>query len=251
MVRLGRAVVRGIDDATTSGGARLVLASFAVAAAANLLLNTVLDGLVVEIAALDTTVTTAYPVALSVPPGVATWLLVGAWIVGSWLLVVACRTFAGETGRLERADLTRDALPATIRTAAITGVGGALTLAGFVFGIVPGVLLFAHLVFAPVFVAVDGDGLAGAVARSWQLAAENRVRALAAAAGLTAVAAAGGAVGALLGVGSPALEFLLGALAVALFAVVTVGIAVDFRRQHERSGPSPSGAARGTGAGAL
>jgi hypothetical protein len=243
MVRLARALARGIDDVATPAGGRLFAAAVALALVGHLLVNTVLDGLVVS--AYGLVVTVGYDATLPVGPGTAAWLFAGAWLAGSWLLVVACRAFAGPEDGLTVDDLTRDALPATLRTAIATGVGGALVLAGLAFGVAPGVLLAAHLAFVPVYVAVDGAGLDDAVVGSWRLAAAERLRVLA----LTAAAfalAVGVAVGVGL-VGSAGLELLLGGVVLAGLALALVGVVVDVRRQHEDAAP---GRARGRTLGA-
>jgi hypothetical protein len=244
MVRLVRALARGVDDVTTPGGLRLLVAAVALALVGQLLVNTVLDGLVVS--AYGLSLTAAYATTLPVGPTAAAWLFAALWVVGSWVLVVVCRAFAGPTGHLEVSDLTRDALPATLRTAVATGVGGALVLAGFAFGVAPGVLLAAHLLFVPVFVAVDGDGLDDAVVRSWRLAAAERVRVLA----LTTLAV-GLAVAVLAGAGAlvgPTVELLLVSAVVALLALSLVAVAVEVRRQYEDSRPGRARSrARGAG----
>jgi hypothetical protein len=244
MVRLVRALARGVDDVTTPAGVRLLVAALALVLSGQLLVNTVFDGLVVS--ALGLSVVVSYAVTLPVGPAAATWLLVVLWVVGSYVLVVVCRAFAapGESLRVE--DLTRDALPATLRTAVAVAAGGALTLAGLAFGVAPGILLAAHLLFVPVFVAVDGDGLDDAVVRSWRLTAAERVRVLALTTFGAAVAAA-----ALVGVGAlvgPTLELLLGSAAAAAVAVSLVAVAVDVRQQHGDGGPGRARrSARGAG----
>jgi len=233
MVRLVRALARGVDDVATPAGVRLLAAALALALLGQLLVNTVLDGLVVS--ALGRSVVVSYAATLPVAPTTAAWLLAALWLVGSYVLVVVCRAFAAPGESLRVDDLTRDALPATLRVAVAVAVGSALTLAGFAFGVAPGILLAAHLLFVPVFVAVDGDGLDDAVVRSWRLAAAERVRVLA----LTTLAAALVA-GTLVGVGAlvgPTPELLLGSAVVAAVAVSLVAVAVDVRRQHEDRGP--------------
>jgi hypothetical protein len=239
-----------MDDVATPAGTRLLVAAAALVAFGNLLVNTVLDGIVVEL--FDAALVTSYAVALPVDPGVAVWLLVAAWLVGSWLLVVLCRSFAADgTEVLRVSDLRREALPATLRTAIVTGVGGTLVLAGLAFGIVPGLLLAAHLLFAPVFVAVDDAGLDTAIVGSWRLAAANRVRAI----GLVTIAAALagvlGGVAATTTLGSPVLEFLLGVVVTAFLGVVGVGVAVDIYRQHGDGGGLRAGTRQRRSAGAL
>ena len=230
MVRLVRAVARGIDDIATPGGARVFVAVLSLTLVGHLLVNTFLDGLVLS--GYGLTLTVEYGATLPLGPSAATWLLAAVWVVGSWLLVVTCRVFAGGERSLTVDDLTRDALPATLRTAIATGVGGTLILVGFVFGVAPGILLLAHLLFVPIFVAVDG--LDGALLRSWRLAAAWRVRVLA----LTTLVVALVVVS-LLAVGviaSTALELLIGSVLVAVLSLALVGVAVDLRRQHESSG---------------
>lgn len=232
MVRLVRAVARGIDDIATPGGARVFVAVLSLTLVGHLLVNTFLDGLVLS--GYGLTLTVEYGATLPLGPSAATWLLAAVWVVGSWLLVVTCRVFAGGERSLTVDDLTRDALPATLRTAIATGVGGTLILVGFVFGVAPGILLLAHLLFVPIFVAVDGDGLDGALLRSWRLAAAWRVRVLA----LTTLVVALVVVS-LLAVGviaSTALKLLIGSVLVAVLSLALVGVAVDLRRQHESSG---------------
>ena len=88
----------------------------------------------------------------------------------------------------------------------------------------PGILVATHLLFGPVFVAVDGAGLDDAVVRSWRVAAAGRVRMLVLttlALALTAVVLL--AVGV---VGSPALELLVGSLVVSLLVTALVGVVV-------------------------
>ncbi|MFB6168577.1 MAG: hypothetical protein ABEJ43_06995 [Haloferacaceae archaeon] len=232
MVRLVRALARGTDDVATPAGARLFVAALALTLAGHLILNTLLDGIVVS--GYGLTLTIDYATTLPVGPTVAAWLLAATWLVGSWLLVVACRAFAGSTGVLSVDDLTRDALPATLRTAIATGLGSVLVLAGFAFGVAPGVLLLAHLLFVPVFVAVDGDGLDDAAVRSWRLAAAGRVRVLALTTLAVALAVAGVVVAGAVGGG---LELLVGSVFVAAVALAVVGVAVDLRRQHDQGGP--------------
>ena len=243
MVRLVRALARGIDDVATPAGGRLFAAVAALALVAHLLVNTALDGLVVS--AYGLVVTLGYDLTLPVGPGAAVWLLAGAWLAGSWLLVVACRAFAAPEDGLTVDVLTRDALPATLRTAVATGVGGVLVLVGLVFGIAPGILLAAHLAFVPVFVAVDGAGLDDAVVRSWRLAPAERLRVLALT-GTTFVVTVGVVV---VGAGgSSGLGLLLGGTALAGLAVALVGVAVDVRRQHDDSSPGrATGRTLGTG----
>lgn len=250
MVRLSRAFARGMDDVATPAGTRLLVAAIGLVALGNLLVNTVLDGLVIE--AYGATLTTSYVVTLPVGPGVAVWLFAAAWVLGSWLLVVLCRTCADDgSTALRMKDFRHEALPATLRTAIGTGVGGALVLAGFVFGIVPGILLAAHLLFVPVFVAVDDTGLDTAVVRSWQLAAAHRARAIGLVTVVTALVGVLAGFGAATTLGSPVLEFLLGVVALALLGVVVVGIAVDVHRQHGQGNGVRSGASQRRGAGAL
>lgn len=244
MVRLVRAVARGIDDVATPGGIRVFVAALSLTLVGHLLVNTFLDGLVLS--GYGLTLTVDYGATLPLGPSTAAWLLAAAWVVGSWLLVVACRVFAGGERSLTVDDLTRDALPATLRTAIATGLGGTLVFAGFAFGVVPGILLLAHLLFVPVFVAVDGDGLDDALLRSWRLAAARRVRVLT----LTTLAVAL-VVACVLGVGiigSGVLELLVGSVLVAALGLSLVGVAVDLRRQHESSGPGrASGRLHGAG----
>lgn len=245
MVRLVRALTRGVDDVTTPAGARLLVAVVALVTLGQLLVNTVLDGLVVSAFGLSATVT--YAATLPVGPTAAAWLLVGAWVVGSYLLVVCCRAFAGPAESLRVEEFTRDALPATLRTAIATALGGTLVLVGLAFGVVPGILVATHLLFVPVFVAVDGAGLDDAVVRSWRVAAAGRVRMLVLttlALALTAVVLL--AVGV---VGSPALELLVGSLVVSLLVTALVGVVVDVRRQHDDARPGRRRGRRyGTGA---
>lgn len=232
MVRLVRALARGVDDVVTPAGVRLLAAALAVALLGQLLVSTVLDGLLVSAFGLSMTV--SYAATLPVGPTTAAWLLVGLLTAGSYVLVVVCRAFAAPDGSLRVEDLTRDALPATLRTAVAVAVGGVLVLAGSVFGVVPGILLAAHLLFVPVFVAVDGSGLDDAVVRSWRLAAAERVSVLV----LTTLAAAL-AVASLVGAGvlvGATIELFLGSVAVAVVAVSLVAVAVDVRRQHEDAG---------------
>lgn len=232
MVRLVRALARGIDDVATPGGVRVFVAALALTLVGHLLVNTLLDGLVLS--GYGLTVTVEYGTTLPVGPTAAAWLLAGAWLVGSWLLVVACRVFAGGERTLSVDDLTRDALPATLRTAIATGLGGALVLAGFAFGIAPGILLLAHLLFVPVFVAVDGDGLDDALLRSWRLAAAARVRVLALTTLATALVVA--SVLAAGTIGAPGVEIVVAGALVTTLGLSLVGVVVDLRRQHESGG---------------
>jgi hypothetical protein len=244
MARLVRALARGIDDVATPAGARLFVAALALTLVGHLLMNTLLDGLVVSGYGLSLTI--AYGATLPVGPTGAAWLLAGVWLVGSWLLVVACRAFAGPEGVLNVDDLTRDALPATLRTAIATSLGGVLVLAGFAFGVAPGILLLAHLLFVPVFVAVDGDGLDDAVVRSWRVAAAGRVRVLALTTLVVALLVASVVVAG--AIGSAGLELLAGSVLVAGITLSVVAVAVDLRRQHDKSGPGQaSGRLHGAG----
>jgi hypothetical protein len=244
MVRLVRALARGIDDVATPGGARVFVAALALALVGHLLVNTLLDGLVVS--GYGLTLTVDYGATLPVGPTAAAWLLAGTWVVGSWLLVVACRVFAGAERSLTVDDLTRDALPATLRTAIATGLGGALVVVGFAFGVAPGILLLAHLLFVPVFVAVDGDGLDDALLRSWRLAAARRVRVLALTTLVTALLVASVVAAGM--IGTAGLELVVGSTLVAALGLALVGVAVDLRRQHESSGPGrASGRLHGAG----
>ncbi len=244
MVRLVRALARGIDDVATPGGARVFVAALALTVVGHLLVNTLLDGLVVS--GYGVAVTAEYGATLPVGPTAAAWLLAGGWLVGSWLLVVACRVFAGTERTLTVDDLTRDALPATLRTAIATGLGGALVLLGLGFGVAPGILLLAHLLFVPVFVAVDGDGLDDALLRSWRLAAAARGRVLALTTLAVALAVASVLVAGAVGAGG--LEVVLASALVAALALSLVGVVVDLRRQHESSGPGrASGRLHGAG----
>lgn len=250
MVRLSRAFARGMDDVATPAGTRLFVAALGLVTVGNLLVNTVLDGLVFE--AYGATLTTSYPVSLPVGPGLAVWLLVAAWALGSWLLVVLCRTFAADgTTALRAKDFRREALPATLRTMIATGVGGALVFLGVGFGIVPGLLLAAHLLYVPVYVAVEDAGLDTAVVRSWQLAAAHRARAIALVTVAAALVGVLAVVSAVTTVGTPVLEFLVGVLGTALLGVVVVGAAVDLHRQHGQGGGVRPGAGQRRGAGAL
>ncbi|MFB6301912.1 MAG: hypothetical protein ABEH78_03505 [Haloferacaceae archaeon] len=250
MVRLTRALARGLEDTLTPAGVRLFAATLLLVTAVQLLANTYLDGIV--LAAFGHRLVVDYAATLPLGSSTAMWLLVGLLFAGSWLLVVFLRSLVRDAdGGIHPDDVLHEALPATIRTAVAVAVGGTLVLAGLAFGIGPGVLLAGHLLFVPVFVAIEDDGLIGAVARSWKLAAAHRVRVLTFTAVVTLLV--GG-----IGVGSvlstaldPWLEFLLGVGGTTAVLFVAICACVDIYRQHDDGRSTPAGTSRSHGAGAL
>ncbi|MFB6280568.1 MAG: hypothetical protein ABEH40_00925 [Haloferacaceae archaeon] len=250
MVRLTRAIARGLDDTLTPVGVRLFATTLVLVSAVQLLVNTVLDG--TAVAVLGRRFVVEYATTVPVDPSTAAWLLVGLLFAGSWLLVVFLRSLVRDAdGGIHPDDVLHEALPATVRVALAGGVGGTLVLAGLAFGIGPGVLLAAHLLFVPVFVAVEDEGLIGAVARSWELAAAHRIRVLGLTAAVTALVGAVGVASVLSAALSPWLEFLLGVVAVTLVLFVATCACVDIYRQHDDGRSTPAGARQGHGAGAL
>lgn len=250
MVRLTRALARGLDDTLTPVGVRLFATTLVLVAAVQLLVNTYLDG--ASVAVLGRRFAVDYAATLPVSSSTAVWLLVGLLFAGSWLLVVFLRSLVRDAdGGIHPDDVLHEALPATIRVALAGAVGGTLVLAGLAFGIGPGVLLAAHLLFVPVFVAVEDDGLIGAVARSWKLAAANRIRVLGFTAGVTALVGGIGVASVLSTLLDPWLEFLLGVVATTLILFVGTCACVDLYRQHDDGRTTPGGARQGHGAGAL
>jgi len=250
MVRITRAVARGLEDALTPVGVRLFAATLALVTAVQLLVNTYLDGRAVAV--LDRRIVVEYAATLPLAASTAAWLLVGLLFAGSWLLVVFLRSLVRDAdGGIRAEDVLHEALPATVRVAVAVAVGGTLVLAGLAFGIGPGVLLAAHLLFVPVLVAVEDEGLVGATVRSWELAATHRVRVLAFTAVVTLLLGGIGAAGVLSAGLDPWLEFLLGVVATSLILFVATGTCVDVYRQHDGGRSTPAGTSRGHGAGAL
>ncbi|MFB6156727.1 MAG: hypothetical protein ABEJ34_02665 [Haloferacaceae archaeon] len=250
MVRLARAVARALDDALTPAGVRLLGATLLLVSTGQLLVNTLLHGTTIQLP--WTEVVLAYPATLPLGDSAAAWLFAGLWVVASYLLVVFLRTLVrdGDDG-IHPDDVLHEALPATLRVAVAGAAGGALVLAGLAFGIGPGVLLAAHLLFVPVFVAVEDAGLISAVVDSWQLAAAHRVRVLAFTAVVTVLLGAVGVAGALSASLDPWLEFLLGVAATVVVLSVAVPAVVDVYRQHGENAGPPSGTGQRRGAGAL
>lgn len=250
MVRIARALARGFDDALTPAGVRLFGATLLLLIATELLVNTFLDGL--SVAVPGGRLVLGFATTLPLAPGTAVWLLVGLWVLGSWLLVVFVRTlFRDGSDGIHPEDVIREGLPATLRMTVATGIGGVLVLAGLAFGIGPGVLLAAHLLFVPVFLAVEDAGLLTAVVKSWQVAAEHRVRVLAFTTVVTLLLGAIAVAGALATSLDPWLEFLLGISAIAFVCFVSLAVVVDVYRQHGERGRRSHGARHGLGAGAL
>jgi hypothetical protein len=250
MVRLARALARGLDDALTPAGVRLFLGALLVVSTVQLLVNTLLDGVWVALPGGGRLVV-GYVATLPLGREAAAWALAATWLGGSWLLVVLVRTLARDTDdQIHPGDVTREALPATLRVAVATAAGAALTLVGLAFGLAPGVLVAGHALFVPVVVAVEDAGLVTAVGRSWTLAAAHRVRMLALVSGALALLAAAAGVGLLSDALAPWLEFVLGVGAATLLGFVTVGSAVDIYRQHGTDAGARS-SARDSRAGAL
>lgn len=250
MVRLTRALARGLDDTLTPVGVRLLAATLLLVSAVQLLVNTYLDG--TGVAVLGRRFVVDYAATLPVAPSTAAWLLVGLLFAGSWLLVVFLRSLVRDAdGGIHPDDVLHEALPATIRVAVAGAVGGTLVLAGLAFGIGPGVLLAGHLLFVPVFVAVEDEGLIGAVVRSWELAATHRVRVLAFTAAVTALVGGIGVASVLSTTLAPWLEFLLGVVGTTLILFVATCVCVDLYRQHDGGRSARAGTSRGHGAGAL
>lgn len=250
MVRITRALARGLEDALTPVGVRLFAVTLLLVSAVQLLVNTYLDGLVVAV--LGRRFVVDYATTLPVRSSTAAWLLVGLLFAGSWLLVVFLRSLVRDAdGGIHPDDVLHEALPATIRVALAGAVGGTLVLAGLAFGIGPGVLLAGHLLFVPVFVAVEDDGLVGATVRSWELAAAHRIRVLAFTAAATLLVGGVGVASLLSAALDPWLEFLLGVVATTLVLVVSIPACVDVYRQHDDGRRTPASTGRGHGARAL
>ena len=250
MVRITRALARGLEDALTSAGVRLLGATLLLVTAVQLLANTFLDGIAVS--AFGGRVVVGYAARLPIGPSAAAWLLVCLLFVGSWLLVVFLRSLVRDgDGGIHPNDVMHEALPATLRVAVAGAVGGTLVLAGLAFGIGPGVLLAGHLLFVPVFVAVEDASLVDAVARSWELAAAHRLRVLAFTAAVFAALGTIGVASALSTALDPWLEFLLGVVATGLILFLSTCACVDLYRQHDDGRRARAGTSQGHGAGAL
>jgi hypothetical protein len=250
MVRITRALARGLEDTLTPAGVRLFGATLLLVSAVQLLANTYLDGLVVT--GFGRRLVVDYGATLPLQPSTAAWLLVGLLFAGSWLLVVFLRSLVRDAdGGIHPDDVLHEALPATIRVAVAVAVGGTLVLAGLAFGIGPGVLLAGHLLFVPVFVAVEDTGLIGAVVRSWELAAAHRVRVLAFTAAVIGLVGGIGAASVLSTLLDPWLEFLLGVVGTTLILFVSTCACVDVYRQHDDGRGVPGATGQNRGAGAL
>lgn len=181
---VGDALRDGFRRATARNGLVLMVAVFLVGAGTTAFSQTVQVALVEWLADLASEQGTtpppedafgATPLALPIPAWLAGLLLVGTWLVGQAVTVVAIRTFVSDaTERIPREFLRRRIVWAVANVVVGGIVVGALVVAGLLLLVLPGLFLAVSFYFLNQVIAVEDEDFVDAMRESWSLAAGDR-----------------------------------------------------------------------------
>jgi len=225
----------GTSGAARSRAVALVITLFAVTAAWNVLLNTLLarSGLA---AALQVAYRPTVPLTAL---GAGTGLVVATVAVVATLAALA-RTFAPESDALGASETVGETALAYAR-AVVVAVGGTVAAAvGLALLVVPGLLVLVHLPLVFVAVAAHGDSVGGAVGRTWTQARGSRARVAAVGLAVTAVPLALAVIATLTDLLPPLVELALGVLVTAVACAAGVAAFVALADSMEGSTGSGS-----------
>jgi hypothetical protein len=224
----------------------LVTVLFAVVAAWNLSLNTLLAR---SGAAASMQVT--YDATLPLTTLGAIGGLVTSSVAGIAVLAALVRVFAPEADALGGGETPAETLLTYARAVAV-GVGGVVAVGvGLAALVVPGLVVLVHLPLTFVAVAADGQPIGRAVERTWRRAAGNRARVAAVGLAVVAVPLALAVVAALTTLLPPLVELALGVLVTGTAATAGVAAFTDIatpldggasgRSRTDRVNPTASG----------
>lgn len=117
------------------------------------------------------------PLALSIDPGTAAWLVLATALLAETVHVVAIRVFVRDARAFPRTALA-DLPSRAIASFVANSLAAVAILAGVVAFVLPGILLAIGFYLVRAVVAVEGAGVVPALRRSWRLVAGHRVRVL-------------------------------------------------------------------------
>lgn len=182
------ALREGVWRATGRNGLLLMGVLFLIGAVNAALSQTVLAGVVdvlVDLERADTTsISTAEaigatPFALPIPPVAAGVGLLGGWVLGQAVTVVAIRTFVSDTTEHIPQEYRRRRLGWVVVNALVGEVVvGVLVAVGLLLLVVPGIFLAISFYVTQQVIAVEDVNFVDAMYESWGLAAGNRIEVL-------------------------------------------------------------------------
>lgn len=116
------------------------------------------------------------PLALPLPAWIAGLLLIGTWLAGQVVTVVAIRTFVSDVTDTIPAQFVHRRIVWVVANAVVGGiVVGVLVLVGFLLLVIPGVFLAVSFYFLTQVIAVEDESFVEAMQDSWALTTGNRM----------------------------------------------------------------------------